>query len=255
MGQRLVDLGVKRIALFSVGHQAEAAERRLQRLGDLLETAGELAVFPSLVDRVKRREQPGQRAGHCLLANRGPVPVDALAVVGVLGLQPLQVGRPLGQARLDVAGLRPVLLLCPILLCPILLCLLLLGPLFLGRCRGLAHLLCVPFVLRALRRRLGGLGALGAGRARSPAGTSGAGRLRGRVLPSDLAADRVDAPVVVDDWAGARLLRFRCWHQAAPPSLASSSTISASTTSSSAVPVLSSAESVGELACCAWACW
>ena len=35
--------------------------------------------------------------GQRLLPDRDPVPLDPLAVVGVLGLQPLQVRRPLGQ--------------------------------------------------------------------------------------------------------------------------------------------------------------
>ena len=83
---------------------------------------------------------------------------------------------------------------------------------------------------------------------------SAAGRLRRDVLPPDLTRHRIDAPVVVDDRPGARLLRG--WHQAAPPSLVPSSTISASTTSSSAgVWLLSSAEPDCELAWAAWVCW
>src|SRR6516165_1721013 len=237
MSQRLVDLRIEGIALLPVDHQPEPAERGLQRVRDRLEAAGQLAVFPCLVDGVEHREQPGQRAGHRLLAYGGPVPVHALAVVGVLGLQALQVGGPLREPRLGV-GLRP------------------------GRGGRLLEdalqdlhvsllrrhvVLTVRAVLRAavLRAvlRLGWPGGLG----RRPAGTTGAGPLRRRVLPPDLPGHRVDAPAVVDDRAGARLLR--CWHQAAPPSLASSSTISASTTSSSAgVWLLSSAEPDCELA-------
>ena len=109
MGQCLMDLGVERVALFSVGHQAEPAERRLQRVGDRLETSGQLPVFPRLVDGVEHGQQPGQRAGHGLLAHGGPVPVDALAVVGVLGLQPLQVRGSLRELRLEVRGLLAAL--------------------------------------------------------------------------------------------------------------------------------------------------
>jgi hypothetical protein len=43
-----------------------------------------------------------------------------------------------------------------------------------------------------------------------PAGTSGAGRLGRRVLPPNLAGNRVDAPVVMYDRTGARFLGS--WH-------------------------------------------
>jgi len=43
-----------------------------------------------------------------------------------------------------------------------------------------------------------------------PAGTSGAGRLGRRVLPPNLAGNRVDAPVVMNDRTGARFLGS--WH-------------------------------------------
>src|SRR5713101_2371033 len=239
MGQRLVDLRVERVALLSVGHQAEAAERRLQRVGDRLDTTGQLPVLPGLVDGVKHGQQAGQRGGHRLLAHRGPVPVDALAVVGVLGLQPLHVRGPLRELRLDVDGLLAVL---HCLRCNHLWCLfgglprLILTVCFGTVCFGTV---CFGLVLSGLR---------GGGR---PAGTCGAGRLGCRVLPPNLAGYRVDAPVVMDDRTGARLLG--CWHQAAPPSRVSSSTISASTTSSSAgVLLLPSAEPACEFACWAW---
>ncbi len=54
-------------------------------------------MFAGLADGVKHRQQLGQRAGHRVLAHRGPVPVDPLAVVGVLRLQPLQVSRALRE--------------------------------------------------------------------------------------------------------------------------------------------------------------
>jgi hypothetical protein len=53
-----------------------------------------------------------------------------------------------------------------------------------------------------------GTGCLGAGG--RPAGTSGAGRLGRRVLPPNLAGNRVDAPVVMNDRTGARFLGS--WH-------------------------------------------
>src|SRR6266849_226800 len=232
MGQCLVDLRVERVALLPVGHQAEPAERRLQRVGDRLETSGQLPVLPRLVDGVERGQQAGQRGGHGLLAHRGPVPVDALAVVGVLGLQPLHVRGSLRELRLEVGGLLAALhcLRCNHLWC-------LFG--------GLPRLILTEFFWLVLS----GLRAGG-----RPAGTCGAGRLGCRVLPPHLAGYRVDAPVIVDDRTGARLLG--CWHQRAPPSPSPSSTISASTTSSSAgVLELPSAEPCGELAWAAWACW
>jgi len=61
-------------------------------------------VFPRLVDGVEHGQQAGQRAGHGLLAHGGAIPVDALAVVGVFGLQPLQVGGSLGELRGEVHG-------------------------------------------------------------------------------------------------------------------------------------------------------
>src|SRR6202050_4991173 len=59
-------------------------------------------MLPRLVDGVEHREQSGQRAGYGLLLDRRPVPVDALAVVGVLGLQALQVRSALRQLRLGI---------------------------------------------------------------------------------------------------------------------------------------------------------
>jgi hypothetical protein len=53
-----------------------------------------------------------------------------------------------------------------------------------------------------------GTGWFGAGG--RPAGTSGAGRLGCRVLPPNLAGNRVDAPVVMNDRTGARFLGS--WH-------------------------------------------
>src|ERR1700758_4728552 len=201
MGQCLVDLRVERVALFSVHHQAEPAERRLQRVGDRLEAAGQLPVLPRLVDSVEHGQQATERGRRGLLAHGGAVPVDALAVVGVFRLQSLQVGGPFGQLDLDAGGLLAVLDYLP---CHHLWGLF--GGLFLllGRFRG------VPFLMLVFWLVLAGTGTgarLRAGAAAAgPAGTSGAGRLGCRVLPPNLAGNRVDAPVVVDDRTGARLL-------------------------------------------------
>src|ERR1039457_6112479 len=199
MGQCLVNLRVERVALVSVGHQAEPAPGRLQGVGDRLETAGQLAVLPGLVDGVEHGQQSGQRAGHRLLTHGRPVPVDSLAVVGVLGLQSLQVGGPLRELSLDILGLlaaRGRALLRGA------------GDGF--RCNHLWNLFGVLLrflgVLVFLRSggpggsgRLGGFrgfrGFRGVGRGGRPAGPSGAGRLRRHVLTPNLTGYRVDGPV------------------------------------------------------------
>src|SRR5690606_11260524 len=75
-----------------------------------LEAAVELVVLTGAADVVQHREQLGQHLAEGLLADRDPVALDALAVVVVLGLQPLEVGetlRELGLQRGDlVAGAR-----------------------------------------------------------------------------------------------------------------------------------------------------
>ena len=199
-----MDLRVERVALLPVGHQAEPAERGLQLVGDRLEAAGQLAVLPRLVDGVEHGQQPAQRGRHGLLFHGRAVAVDALAVVGVLRLQPLQVGRALGQLDLDAGGLLAVVDYLP---CHHLWGLfgglrLLLG-LLLGRLGG------VPFLGGFGRFCRGGRGVPRGAGAR-PAGTAGAGRLGRRVLAPDLAGYRVDAPVVMNDRTGARFLGS--WH-------------------------------------------
>src|SRR6185437_6735642 len=176
-------------------------------------------MLPRLVDGVEHRDQPGQRLEDGLLLDGGPVAVDALAIVGVLRLQPLQVGGPFGQLGLDTDGLLAVLDYLPCYhLCG------LFGGLCFFLCLLLARFGSVPFLTLFLGLVLacaaplgtGGLGTarlgtscLGAGG--RPAGTSGAGRLRRRVLPPNLAGYRVDAPVVMNDRTGARFLGS--WHQ------------------------------------------
>src|SRR6516162_11565275 len=91
VGQRLVDLRIERVAALAVTDQSELVERRLQRVRDGLESAGQLAVFARLADGVERGQQLGERARHRVLAHRGPVSVHPLAVVGVLCLESLQV--------------------------------------------------------------------------------------------------------------------------------------------------------------------
>jgi uncharacterized membrane protein YeaQ/YmgE (transglycosylase-associated protein family) len=64
--------------------------------------------------------------------------------------------------------------------------------------------------LGAIRLGTGCLGTACLGAGGRPAGTSGAGRLGRRVLPPNLAGNRVDAPVVMNDRTGARFLGS--WH-------------------------------------------
>jgi hypothetical protein len=145
-------------------------------------------MLPRLVDGVEHREQPGQRAGYGLLLDGCPVPVDALAVVGVLGLQALQVRGALRQLRVGIG-------------------LLLTGGSG-GRVledslenlvRGVGHVSLLLAVLRLIvPDPLGPGRSGGAGR---PAGTRGAGRLGFGVPAPDLTGHRIDAPVIVDDRA------------------------------------------------------
>ena len=166
-------------------------------------------MLPRPVDVVEHRDQPGQRLDDGLLADGGPVAVDALAVVGVLRLQPLQVGGPFGQLGRHVGGLLAVLDYLP--------CHHLRG-LFWGllRCRGVPFLMLVMLVLGLVlgrTARLGaarlGTGCLGTGWLGQRRRTSGAAGGR-RVLPPHLAGHRVDAPVVMNDRTGARFLGS--WH-------------------------------------------
>src|SRR5215471_1988254 len=83
--QRLVDLGIERVAPLAIADQSELAERCLQCVRDRLKTAGQLAVLARLANGIERGQQLGERARHRVLAHRGPVPVHPLAVVGVLG--------------------------------------------------------------------------------------------------------------------------------------------------------------------------
>src|SRR6185437_5292529 len=192
----------------------------------------QLLVLAGTADVVEHRHQPGEDVGHGLLAHRRPVPLDALAVVGVLGGHALQVGRALGE--------------------------LLLGGLKVSRARRLVR----PVGTGPVGARPVSTGPVSAGPAGPRPGTrpgrggrSHAGRTArpgGRVLATGLAGPagarlrraslagvpdlprrRVDAPQVADHRPPIGFLRRA--HQAAPPSAGfSSSTISASTTSSSA---------------------
>src|SRR4029077_14588189 len=173
-------------------------------------------------------------------------------------LQPLQVRGPFGQLGLDADDLLAVLDYLP---CHHLWGLF--GGIYFFLCLLLARFGSVPFLTLflvlvfacAAPLGTGGLGTSCLGAGGRPAGTSGAGRLGRRVLSPNLAGYRVDAPVVMNDRTGARLLGS--WNQRFSLSPSPSSTISASTTSSSSLcaPELPSADSDCEAACCAWACW
>ena len=72
-------------------------------LGDLLESAHQFPVLPGPADVVEHRQQRHQHVGERLLAYHQPVPVDPLAVVGVLRAHSLQVGGALGELRRELS--------------------------------------------------------------------------------------------------------------------------------------------------------
>ena len=79
--------------------QPEARDDPLERVGDGLEAAVQLAVLAGPVDGVEHLGDRGERGVRRVLADQLAVAVDPALVVDVLGLQPLQVGGPLGQLR------------------------------------------------------------------------------------------------------------------------------------------------------------
>ncbi len=97
MGQRLVDRRVERLARLAEPLQTELADRRLECVGNRLEATLELAVLAGAADVVEHGQQVGEHVGQGQLPHRLPVALDAPPVVGVVGLQPLQVGGPLGE--------------------------------------------------------------------------------------------------------------------------------------------------------------
>ena len=66
--QRLVDRRVERLARLAELLEAELRHGRLERLGDRLEPAVELAVLAGPADVVEHREQLGERGRDGLLA-------------------------------------------------------------------------------------------------------------------------------------------------------------------------------------------
>src|ERR1022692_1378718 len=108
----LMQIRVERVAGLPVARPAELGGGRLGRLGHRLDPACQFLVLPGPADVVQYRQQLAEHRRQRLLPDRDPVPLDPLAVVGVLGLQALQVSRPLGEprqrgSRLVVVG-RPV---------------------------------------------------------------------------------------------------------------------------------------------------
>ena len=82
----------------------------LELVGDRLETAGQLAVLAGRADIVQHVIRSLSRPSTLALPDHIAVAVDPALVVDVLGLQPLQVSRALGQLRLQLAhlvGSRP----------------------------------------------------------------------------------------------------------------------------------------------------
>src|SRR5450755_4770511 len=238
MHQCFVERRVERVAGLAVGRQAELGRAGLQGLGHRLEAAGQFAVLPGPPDVIEHRQQFTEHARQCLLPDGRPVSLHALAVIGVLGLQPLQVSGPLGQPG---RGVGP-------------------GPRAGWHRAGLARA-GWHRAGRAGRARSSWRGRVLAARSRR---SRRAARLRGGMPARPdltwrvpyLTGLRVDTPAVPD--YRALVLLVRRLHQAAPPSWSaglSSSTISASTTSSSASgPVwLSPPSPAWALAACACA--
>ena len=72
-------------------------DRSVESFGDLAKSAFELAVFACPADVIENRQQRRQRVTDGEVAYGFAVTFDALAVVGVLGLHPLEIGGSLGQ--------------------------------------------------------------------------------------------------------------------------------------------------------------
>src|SRR6266581_2254267 len=97
--ERIVDVRVEGLAGVPVPNQAELGHGRLDGLGHGLESTGQLAVLTGAVDVVEDRQQLGEDVGKRLLTDGDPIPLHALAVVGVLRLHALQVRGALGDPR------------------------------------------------------------------------------------------------------------------------------------------------------------
>lgn len=62
-------------------------------------------MFPGATDVVEHGQELGQETRDSDLLDRDPVPLDAAAVVLVLGLEPLEVARALGERGADLVQL------------------------------------------------------------------------------------------------------------------------------------------------------
>jgi hypothetical protein len=91
VGHRLVQRRVERVAGCPDGPQAELLQHAFELVGNRLERTGEIAVLAGPLDVVQHRQQPGQDSPGRAVDHHDPVAVDPLAVVGVLGGDPLQV--------------------------------------------------------------------------------------------------------------------------------------------------------------------
>ncbi len=79
----------------------------VELIGDRLEAAGQIAVLAGAVEVVEHRQEIDQHAADRNLAGSLPFAVGPTAVVGVLGLQALQIGGALGEQRRVLVGRRP----------------------------------------------------------------------------------------------------------------------------------------------------
>ncbi len=77
------------------------ARDRIELIGHGLERAVQITVRAGPVDVVEHRQQRRQHAADRDLTHDDAVALDALAVVGVLGLQALQISGALGDRGLE----------------------------------------------------------------------------------------------------------------------------------------------------------
>jgi hypothetical protein len=109
--ERLVEPGVELVPRLPELHQALRRDDPLQRVGDGLEAAFELAVLARPVQVVEHRQHRGEHGERGVLLDHLTVAVDPPLVVDVLSLQPLQVvgerrhRRP-GPGQLDAQVVR-----------------------------------------------------------------------------------------------------------------------------------------------------
>jgi hypothetical protein len=94
--ERLVLRRIEPVARLSEAGQSELGDRSVESLGDLPKSTLELTVLARPTDVIEDRKQGDQRIADGEVTDRFAVTFDALAVVGVLGLHPLEIRGSLG---------------------------------------------------------------------------------------------------------------------------------------------------------------